>query len=92
MSRCITLLCIAFILLAGFAAQLHLHNSGRVDDESTCLLCHVTERADVVAISTDAGKQTVTEDSSPVIAFLPNFLSRDYSARLGSRAPPVQSL
>lgn len=49
----LALLCLSAVLIVSIAGPLHKHGSGQ---DATCLLCHVGERAKVVAIASDAGK------------------------------------
>jgi hypothetical protein len=51
--RLVALLCLCVFLGACLAAPIHKHDSGQ---EGTCLLCHATERADIVPIAKDVGK------------------------------------
>lgn len=51
--RIVALLCLAVFLAASIAASIHTHTPAQ---DAACLICHVTHRASVVAICTDAGK------------------------------------
>lgn len=84
--RLCALLCVGALLIACLAAPIHKHDS---DQEATsCLLCHVAERATVVAIDTDAGRPYITSSRELVGAFEPTAeVDRPHLAR-ASRAPP----
>jgi hypothetical protein len=55
--RILTFFCLAALLVASVAASVHQHSHSQ---DATCLICHVTQRAKVVAIRRDAGKPRVS--------------------------------
>jgi len=79
-------LCIGALLIACFASAVHKHDPNR---EGVCLICHVAQRAKVVAIASDAGKPYIASSgqvaASPKPALIPDAPN---PARI-PRAPPV---
>ncbi|HZS53472.1 MAG TPA: hypothetical protein VFA65_03645 [Bryobacteraceae bacterium] len=89
-ARSLALFVLSVLFLTAFFGQLHKHNSPTQQD--TCLICHVTNRANVAAIDTNAGKPPVTtgaiccniQDKGRLLEFQP-------SSRV-PRAPPSEFL
>ena len=54
--RILALGCLCLVLIACFAGPIHKHDSAH----EACLICHVSHRANVVAIDRDAGKPLIT--------------------------------
>jgi hypothetical protein len=62
----LALLCLSVVLIVSLAGPLHKHVSGQ---DANCLLCHVGERANVVAIATDAGKPLIASSDGLKLSF-----------------------
>lgn len=85
-TRLLALLGLAALLVSSFAAPIHKHDASQ---EATCLICHATQRADVISIGNDAGKPLIAGTAS--VAELPArqaILDFSYAVRI-PRAPPV---
>jgi len=88
-SRILTILCLVALLVASVAASVHKHGPSQ---DATCLICHVTSRASVVSICSDAGKP-LSATSHDVTARAAITAIPDPPDRIRiPRAPPVQSL
>jgi hypothetical protein len=76
-------------LLTSFAGQIHKHSANGQD---TCLICHVTDRASVVDIDTNAGKPlAITRIICQCVQGTARLLEFEPSLR-SSRAPPSSIL
>lgn len=85
----LAVLCIGIFLTACIAVPLHKHDSSQ---EGICLICHATERANVVAIHSDAGKPYIAPAVQMVLqVFAPPVLDGLETVRT-PRAPPSIAL
>jgi hypothetical protein len=83
--RLLAFACLAALLVASLAAPIHKHTASQ---DSSCLICHATTRADVVRIANDPGKPLIA--STHQVAFSPSMApADDISGSVRSpRAPP----
>lgn len=83
--RLMALLCLCLLVIACFAGPIHKHDSGQ---EGTCLLCHATERADVVPIANDVGKSIPAASSLIPACLKPVLVLEVTHSTRTPRAPP----
>jgi hypothetical protein len=77
------------LLVLSFAGPLHKHGSSQ---DANCLLCHVTERANVVAIANDAGKPFIAPSHDLTLSFKPAVVFEVPDLARTPRAPPSSLL
>ncbi|MGI8962039.1 MAG: hypothetical protein ACR2IV_20235, partial [Bryobacteraceae bacterium] len=73
------------VLIVSLAGPLHKHDSGQ---DANCLLCHVGERANVVAIANDAGKPLNASSDGLRFSFKPPAIFEIPDLTRTPRAPP----
>jgi hypothetical protein len=83
------LLCLSAVLIVSLAGPLHKHVSGQ---DANCLLCHVGERADVVAIASEAGKPLIASSDGLKLSFKPAAIFEVPDLTRTPRAPPSSLL
>lgn len=81
----LALLCLSAVLIVSLAGPLHKHSSG---PDANCLLCHIGERANVVAIAADAGKPLVASSDRLKLPFKPAGIFEAPDLTRTSRGPP----
>lgn len=62
----LALVCLSAVLVVSLAAPLHKHDSGQ---DANCLLCHVGERANIVAVAGDALNPFTTPSDDLTLSF-----------------------
>ncbi|HZQ51728.1 MAG TPA: hypothetical protein VFB14_06000 [Bryobacteraceae bacterium] len=77
--------CLGALLVVVLAVPLHKHAANQ---DGACLICHATERANVVSVDCDAGKPLVTCSGSLEVAFDSGGVRDVPGSRHTSRAPP----
>lgn len=85
----LALLCLSAVLVVSLAGPLHKHDSGQ---DANCLLCHVGERANVVAVATEAGKPFVAASDDLTLSFKPAAIFEIPDLTRTPRAPPSSLL
>ena len=81
----LALVCLLAVVVVSFAGPLHKHDAGQ---DANCLLCHVGERANVVAIASDAGKPFIAASHDPAVSFKPVGIVEVPDLTRTPRAPP----
>jgi hypothetical protein len=81
----VALLCLTAVLLVSIAGPVHKHDAGQ---DANCLLCHVGERANVVAVASDAGKPVIAASDHPAPSFKPADIFEVPDLIRTPRAPP----
>jgi hypothetical protein len=85
----VALVCISTVLAVSVAGPLHKHDSGQ---DATCLLCHVGQRANVVAVLSDAVKPFITYSDGPALPLRPAAIFGVPDLTRTPRAPPSSLL
>jgi hypothetical protein len=85
----LALLFVSAVLIVSLAGPLHKHVSGQ---DANCLLCHVGERANVVAIASDAGKPLTASSDGLRLSFKPAAIFEVPDLTRTPRAPPSSLL
>ena len=87
MSRILALFCLAALLVASVAASVHQHTRSQ---DATCLICHVTQRGNVVAICRNAGKPHISAARDVAVAAVVTTVPDPPDSTRTPRAPPAQ--
>jgi hypothetical protein len=85
----LALVCISAVLVVSVAGPLHKHDSGQ---DASCLLCHVGQRANVVAVLSDAVKPFITYSDGPALPLRPAAIFGVPDLTRTPRAPPSSLL
>lgn len=88
-SRILAFFCLAVLLIASVAASVHQHSGSQ---DATCLICHVTQRGNVVAICSDAGKPHISASRDVAAARIVSTVPDPPDSTRTPRAPPTQLL
>lgn len=89
LQRLLALVCLAALMAVFTVAPFHKHESNQ---DGTCLICHATERASVVAIVADAGKPYIANSNDVVVPLsISSTLESPILAHI-ARAPPSELL